>query len=375
MADARQKQRFFLSKTLIKAFIIVFLLCVLTELIVSAATYTITIYKTGTGTGSVTSSSGTITWSGNTGTISFDNSTTSVYFTPAVTSGSVFGSWSGCSSVASSNNTCTVSIDSNKSITAKFNGVDVYTLTVYKTGIGKGTIADSAGNLSLSSDNATTDNISTSYQYNVNTNVYLTATPKSANYILSYWENCDSVYDNGTCAVTMSSNRNILARFSGVYNVTYTFPYVSAHASGVIYCIVSNFSQDNATTDGLAIMSAQDSATSQKYYYFQSNLALRKKRTTYLLFSSRAAALGDNLTTSDNATNVNYSSEISEDATYSVKLKFTSTGGPGISGISCKNILISCFQGTTLPKRNILGYTCEDDTTAGPGKKNILIGY
>ncbi|QWR76450.1 hypothetical protein E2O03_002535 [Candidatus Magnetomonas plexicatena] len=355
-----------------------------TELVVDAATYTLLIYKAGTGAanGTVTSDNGTITWSGNTGTFSFsDNVTSNVYFKPSATAGAEFASWSGCTSV--SNSICALTPTDNKSITATFNGVDAYTLSVKITGIGRGTVRDSTGGIYLSTDNVTTndnattsDNSSTtSSNFSVNKIVYLTATPKSSNYILSFWSGCDSIYDNGTCAVTMSSSRTVTARFSGAYNITYSLPFISPNTNGVIYCVISNFSLDNATTDGFAVMSLQGSVASQKYYYFPSNLSIKRKKSTFLMFYANNAVIGDNLTIYDNSTHIDYSSEINGGYLYGVKLKFTSTGGTGISGITCKNILMACFQGNTNPRRNLVGYTCEDNSTAGPGGKPIVIGY
>jgi hypothetical protein len=52
-------------------------------------TYSLTVTKSGTGSGTVTSSSGTLTWSGNTGTASYASGT-SVVLTAAAASGSVF---------------------------------------------------------------------------------------------------------------------------------------------------------------------------------------------------------------------------------------------------------------------------------------------
>ncbi|MBF0466597.1 MAG: hypothetical protein HQK94_16105 [Nitrospirae bacterium] len=362
------------------------------ELVVSSPVYTVTINKTGTGTGTITCDNGTITWSGNTGTVSFDNITTEVHFTPTAATGAVFGSWSGCDSV--SNNICALTPTDNKSITATFNGVNVYTLTVRIAGFGRGTIRDSSGAIYLSNDNITTsdnvttsdnstrDNVTTSdnssfvsYNFNMNRIVYLTATPKTNNYMLSLWSGCDRVYDNGTCAITMSTSRTVTGRFSGAYNVTYNIPYVVPDTNGVIYCVVSNFSLDNATTDGLAVMSFQGGVASQNYYYFPSNLSIKRKRTTFLMFYSNNAVIGDNLTIYDNSTHVDYSSEVSGNYLYGVKLKFTSTGGIGISGINCKNILMACFQGDTTPKRNLAGYTCEDNSAAGPGRNSIIVGY
>ncbi|MGD0282599.1 MAG: C10 family peptidase, partial [Dissulfurispiraceae bacterium] len=78
---------------------------------------TLTINKAGSGSGSVTANSGTITWSGSTGTASYISGT-SVKLTAAAASGSTFTSWTGCDST--SGKTCTVSMTAAKNVTALF---------------------------------------------------------------------------------------------------------------------------------------------------------------------------------------------------------------------------------------------------------------
>ncbi|KJU84017.1 FG-GAP repeat-containing protein [Candidatus Magnetobacterium bavaricum] len=77
----------------------------------------LTVTKAGTGTGSVTASTGNLSWSGNTGTASY-NPGTSVTLTATPDSGSTFTSWSGdCSG---STSTCTVTMSAARSVTATF---------------------------------------------------------------------------------------------------------------------------------------------------------------------------------------------------------------------------------------------------------------
>ena len=82
-----------------------------------AGSYTLSVTTAGTGNGTITVNSGTISWSGSTGTASY-NSGTSVTLTATPASGSTFTSWSGCDST--SGNTCTVSMTTSKSVTATF---------------------------------------------------------------------------------------------------------------------------------------------------------------------------------------------------------------------------------------------------------------
>jgi streptogramin lyase/photosystem II stability/assembly factor-like uncharacterized protein len=84
--------------------------------------FVLTVSKTGTGSGTVTPDSGTITWSGNTGTATYASGTT-VIFTAANDPGSTFTGWSG-----DCNSSGQVTMDSNKSCTATFTS-DQYTVT------------------------------------------------------------------------------------------------------------------------------------------------------------------------------------------------------------------------------------------------------
>ncbi len=77
----------------------------------------LTVTKSGTGSGNVTPSTGTLTWVGNIGTASY-TSGTSVTLTASAASGSTFAGWSGA---CSGTGTCTISMTQTRSVTATFN--------------------------------------------------------------------------------------------------------------------------------------------------------------------------------------------------------------------------------------------------------------
>jgi len=161
------------------------------------STYTLTVTKAGTGSGTVTSSPAGISCGSDCSEAY--NSGTSVTLTAAAASGSTFASWSGdCSGTG----TCALTMNSNKSVTATFN-ITTYTLTVTKAGTGSGTVTSSPAGISCGSD--------CSEAYNSGTSVTLTAAAASGSTFASWSGDCSGT---GTCALTMNSNKSVTATFN-----------------------------------------------------------------------------------------------------------------------------------------------------------------
>ena len=139
--------------------------------------FTLTVNKTGTGFGNVTSAPTGIncgtTTSTTTCTKDYDDNTT-VTLTAASNSSARFTGWSG----ATCNNanpdttaTCTVTMSQARSVTANF--VPVFTLTVNLAGSGLGSVASNPSGINCPGDDC-------SESYDSGTSVTLTATPASA---------------------------------------------------------------------------------------------------------------------------------------------------------------------------------------------------
>lgn len=108
--------------------------------------------------------------------------------------GSMFIGWSDCDSI--SNNTCTVTMDDDKSITANFIQNCAYSLTINIIPPGSGTVTKNPDKVS----------------YCNNEQVTLTANP-SVGYDFNSWDGVDS--SNGTAAsITMNGSRTVTANFS-----------------------------------------------------------------------------------------------------------------------------------------------------------------
>jgi hypothetical protein len=162
---------------------------------------TLAVIKQGDGLGSVTSNPAGITC-GSTCSASF-TSDKPVTLTATQGPDSIFTGWTGCDSVSGA--TCTVTMSATRTVTAIFM-LQRFTLTVSKTGIGKGTVTSSPAGINCGT--------ACSSDYVINTSVTLTATPEMTS-IFNGWTGCDSV-SGATCTVTMRSATSVTANFVGV---------------------------------------------------------------------------------------------------------------------------------------------------------------
>jgi hypothetical protein len=173
--------------------------------------------KTGTGTGTVTSSPAGIDC-GSTCTKSFAKNTV-VTLTPTPAADSAFTGWSGS---CSGTGPCTVTMDQARSVTANFDVV-THTLTVARNGTGSGTVASSPAGINCGA--------TCSAGYTQGTMVTLTPTPAAGSTFAGWSGDCTGT---GPCTVTMSQARSVTATF----NVLVAPPIVvppSVPASG-LFC-------------------------------------------------------------------------------------------------------------------------------------------
>jgi len=161
------------------------------------ATYALTVSKTGTGSGTVTSSPAGI----NCGTDCTElyNSGTVVTLTATPATGSTFTGWSGaCTGIGA----CAVTMNAAKSVTATFT-LNQYALTVSKTGTGSGTVTSSPAGINCGAD--------CTEPYNYGTAVTLTATPATGSTFTGWSGACTGI---GTCTVTMDASKSATATFT-----------------------------------------------------------------------------------------------------------------------------------------------------------------
>ncbi len=142
---------------------------------------------------------------------------TSVSLSATPSSGYVFSGWGGsCSGTGS----CTVSMTSNKTVTAVFTySPSSYTLNISKTGTGTGTVTGSG--ISCGSD--------CSQSYTSGTSVTLIASATLGSF--TGWSGCNST-SGSSCTVSMTSSKTVTASFT--YTVTNYTLTTSKSGSGTI---------------------------------------------------------------------------------------------------------------------------------------------
>jgi uncharacterized repeat protein (TIGR02543 family) len=161
----------------------------------------LTVLRAGNGQGTVTSTPAGI----DCGTDCNEpyNQGTTVTLTADPNADSTFGGWNGACGGTSV--TCSVTMDGSKSVTATFTLKPMAVLTVSKTGDGVGTVSGPG----IACDTSNTD-CQESYDPGSNVNLSATAEPGS---IFVGWTGCDNVLLDGTCTMTMSVDKPLMAAF------------------------------------------------------------------------------------------------------------------------------------------------------------------
>jgi hypothetical protein len=158
---------------------------------------TLVVTRGGTGTGTVTSSDGTI----NCGTACSHQYTPGAVVTLTAAPGtqSTFTRWSGA---CSGTGTCTVTIDKATMVTATFT-LNQYTLMVSKTGNGAGTVTSSPAGISCGA--------TCSSKFDAGTAVTLTAAPSAGSTFTGWGGACSGT---GMCTVTINAAASVTAMFT-----------------------------------------------------------------------------------------------------------------------------------------------------------------
>jgi hypothetical protein len=164
--------------------------------------------KTGSGTGSLSSTASGVSC-GSTGCSGSVPAGTTVVVAATAGTGSTFGGWTGCTTVSGSQ--CSVFMDKDKTISASFI-LNQYTLTANASGTGTGSISASTGNLSFTYPSSSSGSAYVSY----GTSVTLVATATGGS--TAEWSgNCDSTGGTSTAATCAISSVNANKTVSAVF--------------------------------------------------------------------------------------------------------------------------------------------------------------
>ena len=177
--------------------------------------YNLTVTKSVTGAGTVTSSDGTINC-GSTCSANYDPGTSET-LTAWANSGYTFTGWlgGGCSGTG----TCTVSMTAATSVTATF-ATSVYNLTVSKSGTGSGTVTGSDGLVNCGS--------TCSVNYESGKSVTLAASANSGSTFSGWSGGCSGT---GTCTVNITAAKSVTATFTT--SVATSIPATSIPATSI----------------------------------------------------------------------------------------------------------------------------------------------
>ncbi|MBF0568202.1 MAG: hypothetical protein HQK95_04980 [Nitrospirae bacterium] len=154
-------------------------------------------------------------------------------------------------------------------------------------------------------------------------------------------------------------------------NVTYTFPYLTTSTDKPVYCVVSNMTQDNASLHFyvLADSAAMTTSASQIQDVAQNSAIVYAFQTRMVSFEGLSINV-------DGTSFGSLSGKVNANNNYSGSLRLTQQAagyndGAGAATVkygnatdldwTCGNIPMACFQGTTTPKRNLIGYVCSDE--------------
>jgi hypothetical protein len=172
------------------------------EYVSETSQYTLTVSKSGTGSGTVTSSPSGINC-GSTCSAGYDGGTV-VTLTATPSGSDTFAGWGGA---CAGTGACTVTMDAEKAVTVTFNTPPPpsnYNLSIVKSGTGTGTISSSPSGIDCGSTCTTA--------YTDGTTVTLTATPASG-HSFSGWSG-GGCSGTESCVVTVSADTTITATFA-----------------------------------------------------------------------------------------------------------------------------------------------------------------
>ncbi|MEO5360077.1 MAG: hypothetical protein H7843_06455 [Nitrospirota bacterium] len=158
--------------------------------------------------------------------------------------------------------------------------------------------------------------------------------------------------------------------------VSYFLPYLTTDSNAPVYCMVSNMAtpsntntsnDDNVTTIAFTVLanSTGNASRSIASTVNASSAKIPMRRTRLMAFSGQAITI-------DGSQIIDVSSDTGTGtvAGYGGRLDLIAASAIGNNGFklgnstfSCVTMGLACYQGTTSPKRNVVGYNCSDSGT------------
>ncbi len=149
--------------------------------------------------------------------------------------------------------------------------------------------------------------------------------------------------------------------------VTYTLPYLHTNPVNVTYCVISNMTADTATVAVELTATAAGNMSGPTNDLISTMTTANKEINAYqtrmLTFNGKDISLDTNA--------IGSIPEVAPKASlygaYGASIVITSESAVDPVGLSCGSVPMACFQGDTLPKRNLVGYLCQSNNLGAVG--------
>ncbi|MBF0466326.1 MAG: hypothetical protein HQK94_14735 [Nitrospirae bacterium] len=156
-----------------------------------------------------------------------------------------------------------------------------------------------------------------------------------------------------TTTTTTAATTTSLTTTGSAKNISYTIPYLQTNSQQVLYCMASNMT--SSTQTGYVMVLGNNAAVKPAQSYESTTFTVSGKATKMITFLGQSVTAG---TTSISLIN-NTGGTTSDSVMYGTKLTFASNDNT----TTCSTMGMVCFQGTTNPKRNLLGILCYDGSS------------
>ncbi|WP_052566981.1 DUF1566 domain-containing protein [Candidatus Magnetobacterium casense] len=149
--------------------------------------------------------------------------------------------------------------------------------------------------------------------------------------------------------------------------VTYTLPYLHTNPVNVTYCVISNMTADTSTVGVELTATAAGNMSGPTNDLISTMTTANKQINAYqtrmLTFNGKDISLDTNV--------IGSIPEVAPKSglygSYGASIVITSESAVDPVGLSCGSVPMACFQGNTLPKRNLVGYLCRSNNLGALG--------